>query len=238
MSLEFNFSKEHVQSEIENGEYISSEATVLLAGPSRFDRYVRGVAGAQSLFPIGLVGQIRIGQEKPIERLYEIGSKRAYFIPGRFRGTLDMARTMFYGPSLMRLLYAAAPTSSVWGTALTASGRPVATSPEYAKLFGPATEFNKFSEPGTGGTPAEATAGNENRDSWMSLISEVFNVPFGMALLMKDSKNRSYGSAYLEDCYLDSHRIDVSIQSVVMTESVTGVFDRVVPCQLSGGVLG
>ena len=120
---DFNFTSEHVQKEIENGEYISTESTVLLAGPSQLT-FTEGIneqgSAKYPLFPIGLVGSFSFDQTRDVNRLYEVGSKRAYFIPNRLRGDFTMARTLFYGPSLMRLLYALAPieTAGKWGNKL------------------------------------------------------------------------------------------------------------------------
>ena len=227
---DFNFTSEHVQKEIENGEYISTESTVLLAGPSQLT-FTEGIneqgSAKYPLFPIGLVGSFSFDQTRDVNRLYEVGSKRAYFIPNRLRGDFTMARTLFYGPSLMRLLYALAPieTAGKWGNKLKDNENNTPRSPKYEALF--AQDQTRIIEPGSGGLTAE----NQNRDFWMNLMSELFNVPFGLAVYFRDSKNRGYAAMYMEDAYIQNHRFSVETSTVFLSEAVQGTFDRLSPFQ-------
>lgn len=226
---DFNFTSEHVQKEIENGEYISTESTILLAGPSQLNYVLSKNESGQSkvpLFPIGLIGSIVFEQNRQIDRLYEIGSKRAYFIPNRLRGDYRMTRTLFYGPSLLRLLYALAPVKSSYGRKLKDNENTTPISDDYNKLFGDTT---RFVAPGTTGLESQ-----ENRDFWINMMSELFNIPFGMGIIFKDSKQRSYAAMYMEDAYVQSHSVEASIQNVFLAESISGTFDRLTPFHVPG----
>jgi hypothetical protein len=230
--LDWNWAGEHVQSEVKNGEYLSSESTLLLAGPSRFVHLNTAGGLTNSIVPLGLISNMSMSQQRGVQRLYEIGSKRAYFVPGRMFANFNMGRIMFYGPSLMRMLYALAPVGAnselgPFGAPLaTGAGQPQ-TPPEYAALF-PNTVL--ASAPGFGGTGT----GNdtENRDFFINLASELFNVPFGLIVVYKDTRNRPYGAVYLEECYLETHSMGLDSGSIVIGEQVSGLFDTVTPIQL------
>jgi hypothetical protein len=231
--VNWQWQSENVQAEVKNGEYISAESALILAGPSRLSMLSTdgGVDTTNSLIPIGLIQGFGSSQNRQVQRLFEIGSKRAYFVPGRMFANFTIARIMFYGPSLMRLLYGLAPSEVVdpFTTGLNtdpdSSGNFVSELPEYSALFG----GSLVNAPGYGGSSTE----NENRDVWMNLASELFNVPFGMCLLMKDTRDQPYGAVYMEDCYLETHNMSIDAGNVVIAENVSGQFDRLEPIQLN-----
>ena len=110
--VNWSWASEHVQNEITNGEYVSSESTLVLAGPSRLSMLsgsLESSSSSNSLIPLGLIQNVGITQQRQLNRLFEIGSKRAYFVPGRLFSNFTIGRILFYGPSLLRLLYALAP---------------------------------------------------------------------------------------------------------------------------------
>lgn len=232
--LDWNWAGENVQTEIKNGEYLSSESTLILAGPSRFT-HLNSAGGLTSnaIIPLGLVENFSVGQSRQVGRLFEIGSKRAYFVPGRMFANFNMGRVMFYGPSLMRMLYALAPVGpgkklGPFGSELNKdpddSNQPGVTIPsEYEKLY---QNTPLQAAPGYGG------AEESNRDFYINLASELFNVPFGLILVFKDTRNRPYGAIYLEDCFIEGHNLGLNANSVVISEAVTGQFDSVTPIQL------
>jgi len=236
--VNWSWASEHVQTEITNGEYVSSESTLVLAGPSRLSMLSGDASGnlstTNSVIPLGLIQNIGITQQRQLSRLFEIGSKRAYFVPGRLFSNFTIGRILFYGPSLLRLLYALAPLNdSQLGTVGTdlnvdpdSQGDPISIPTDYADLF---QSGQLQLKPGYGGTIGEA----QNRDFFINLASELFNVPFGMILVFKDTRNRPYGAAFLEDCYIETHQMGVDANAVVIGESATGQFDSVAPIQLA-----
>lgn len=239
--LNWNWTNEHVQTEIKNGEYVSSESTLVLAGPARMDMLTPAnsalvdFSATNSLIPIGLIQGIQVAQNRQLSRLFEIGSKRSYMVPGRMFANFTVSRFLFYGPSLMRLLYALAPIGpgqklGEFGTELLIDpdeqGQPISFLDTYNDLF---PNKNLDVAPGWGGSVGEGG----NRDFFVNLTSELFNVPFGMALVFKDTRDRPYGAMYLEDCYIETHNMMVDASTVVMTENVSGQFDRISPIQLS-----
>lgn len=163
--------------------------------------------------------------------MFEIGSKRSYFIPGRMFAQFSASRMLFYGPSLMRMLYALAPQRLIatLGTPLNidpdSNGQGVAEVPEYSDLF----QFDALQNiPGYGGTSNE-----NNRDFYINLTSELFQIPFGLCIMLKTAQDKPYGATYLEDCYIETHQLGIDSGNVVIAESVNGQFDRMVPVQLA-----
>jgi hypothetical protein len=237
--LDWNWSGEHVQAEIQNGEYLSSESTLVLAGPSNFT-HLNSAGGLTSnaIVPLGLIQNISVSQNRQVQRIFEIGSKKAYFVPGKNFANFNIGRVMFFGPSLMRMLYALAPIDAQVGAGqgLGPFGQQIGKDPDdptqegitipaaYRDLFAKSVLTNA---PGFGGLPNQA-----NRDFYINLASELFNVPFGMILVFKDTRNRPYGATYLEDCFIESHQFSVDANSVVIAEAVSGQFGSIVPVQL------
>ena len=235
--LNWNWAAEHVQAELVNGEYISAESTLLLAGPARLEYLVGSntspTAAKSALYPIGLVQNFMMAQNRFLTRLFEIGSKRAYFVTGRLAANFQVNRVMFFGPSLMRLLYSLAPAKQGFGGnefKFAREGSPgsglrsanLVTPPLYESLFP-----DKYLL-----TPGYGAAGEDNRDFFINLASDLFQIPFGISVIFKDAKNRPYGACYLQDCYIEAHSMGVDANNVVIAEGVNGQFDQVAPVQL------
>lgn len=235
--VNWRFASENVQSEIVNGQFVSSESTLVLGGPSRLAHLAAGAGatldavGVQTtMFPIGLLQNISMAQNRQVNRMFEVGSKRAYFIPGRLFANFSISRILFFGPSLLRMLYAVAPYRELGaGKPFRVEGREVTTPADYARLFGDsANQRALMATPGYG----DAKSGAANRDFFVNLASDLFNVPMGLCLLLKDPKNRPYGAMYLEDCYIEAHSMGVDSNNIVIAEQVSGQVGQVAPVQL------
>ncbi len=228
----WDWASQHVQVELENGEYVSAESTLILVGPSKLSMVSKAAdEAATQLYPVGLMQNIQIAQNRQVARLFEIGSKRSYFVPGRLFANFQMNRILFYGPSLMRLLYAMAPTHGhgqplKFDQPVGASSRQFnvpGRNPAYEALFPSADDGYNLS-PGEGAADTK-----DNRDFWINLASEVFNVPTGMMLLFKDARQRPYGGFYMEECMIEAHSLGVDSNNIVLAEGVNGQFDLVRP---------
>jgi len=233
----WQFASENVQTEITNGEYVSSESTLILGGPARLSQLqtaegAPGIAAQTSMFPIGLVDSINVQQNKGVQRLFEIGSKRAYFVPGRLIATMNISRVLFFGPSLLRMLYAVAPVADIgngYGQPFQVNGQNAATPPAYAAMYGATAGARRVvSAPGYGAT----SAAEQNRDFYINLSSELFSIPVGLCIILKDPKNNPYGAMYLEDVYISSHGFGISANNIIIAESVSAEFNQVAPVQL------
>ena len=236
--LEWNYAQNHVQAELTNGEYVSAESTLILAGPSRLEHIVTTNAVQSnseiksSLYPIGIVQNFMMAQNRFLTRLFEIGSKRAYLIPGKLAANFQLNRIKFYGPSLLRMAYALAPYRDGFGgntLQFVREGQSgvqdagLITPPKYAAMF----PDKYLITPGYGGNQGE-----DNRDFFINLASDLFQIPFGLAVIFKDAKNRPYGAFYLQDCMFEAHSMGVDANNVVLAEGANGQFDYAAPVQL------
>lgn len=190
-----------------------------------------GIYGSSnSLIPIGVVQNMSLTSSRSVMKLFEIGSMRSYQIPGRLMNQLTMTRLLMYGPSLLRVLYAQAPERLVGllGTPLNvdpdSSGRGVAPLASYDALYPQGTLRGI---PGYGGL-----AGENNRDLWVNIHSEIFQIPIGLAVIHKGANDAAYGGYYIEDFMIESHQMGFDSGSTVMSEAVSGIFDRLEPIQL------
>lgn len=91
-----------------------------------------------------------------------------------------------------------------------------------AKLDG----FNEF-EP--------ATSKNYT-DGIFNMDSELFLVPFGIAVAFRDKSGGNLGSFYIESCMISSYSIGVAAGQNMVMENVNGSADRIFPIDLSADV--
>ena len=81
--------------------FVSSESVILAAGMPT----LAAQGDLTELVPIGLVENANIQQNKALQQLFEVGSRRPFFIPGRHQIQASLSRVMFNGPSLLKALY-------------------------------------------------------------------------------------------------------------------------------------
>ena len=120
----WNFRTQHVQRELEAQDFINSSTVLIAAGPPRIvsPGLLTGVSQSQAqrfqatyLFPIGIVENVTIVSNRQLQILFEIGSKRQFYVPGRVVPQISLARTLFDGPNLLRALYAFYPANRLPG---------------------------------------------------------------------------------------------------------------------------
>jgi len=246
--IDWSWASEHVQTEVVNGEYLSSETALVMAGPPRLSQVnananlggrANAAAGslneiasqATILFPVGLISDFTLQQARNIRPVFEIGSVRRYLIPEKISTTLRLSRVKFFGPSLMRVLYAYYPSEL-----LNDLGGTFATAIKAAAINVP--NIDPGEEPGYGApdtTPVGSNFGQDpdaadgplnNQDWWINLQSVVFRQPLGLCLYMKSSQDQSYGAAYMEECYISRHGFQISSEQVME-------MDRIRPIRLT-----
>ena len=217
----WDFQSFHVQHELSGGDFINAASTLIAAGPpnvrfagdaSAFRDNVQVQELNAYAYPIGVLESFGMGQNKQLQRLFEIGSKRSYFNPGRNIGRLNLARTLYHGPSLLRVLYAYYPASKIH--------------PTVASLLASAS----------GARGAESTPIVDNlpgfADFFINLDSDLFDQPFGLFVLLLDSDGSPYGAVYLEQCYIENHQWSINSSSVLIAEGVTVQFDQIIPVDM------
>lgn len=201
-----------------DGKFISGAYTGIFAGPPR----LASIGGALSLgasltspdtasqivYPIGITQNVNLSQNKSHSKIYELGSDRSYWISGRAMGQLGLSRTLYHGPSLLRVLYA------------------------YYQDELPSTVIpSLFPNVGAGAMPnphnVVTPPGFEN--FYCNLASDLFNQPFGILVVVKDSNRDTYGAFYVEACVIPNHSWATDAQGVIVQESVGIQYEQLIP---------
>jgi hypothetical protein len=235
----------HVEDRLKQGEYISAETVLIAAGPPRFEQVSFAGAGASptnqgqtapaaveagAVYPIGLIENFGLSQNKQLQRLFEIGSKRSYFVPGRNIASFSLGRVLFWGPSIMRVMYAYYPNSKI----LLANG---ANGEEESNQDGIYVAGKEGDYPDIVNAPGTVMGNDPKRKAsfYVNLASDLFNQPLGLMVYMKDVRDQVFSAFYLEDCYIQAHQLNINASSVLVAEGVSGQCDTVVPVDISAG---
>lgn len=250
----WDYENSHVQTrnEINEGRFISSEQVLVVAGPPRLkDTSRTGASGdglqvlsasdlgsgqnAETLFPVGTVEVATISQQKQLQKVFEIGSKRSYFLPGNHFGNLSLQRILVHGPNLARVAYAYYSTSRI---------KPIG--PSYG---GMTTLTNNTTEENMQKVAAAVMSGlgseiddimpeiktNPGFNSqYYNLSSSLFDQPMGWGFILCDSRKRIVAGFYLECCMTASHNITIQANSTMIMEGMNFQFDRIAPINVVG----
>lgn len=90
-----------------------------------------------------------------------------------------------------------------------------------------------FGEP-----PVSTPGGSADEQFWLNLDSELFYIPFGMAVLFRSVSHDAVGAFYMELCMLNSWSTAFAAGQNLIMESVSGMADRVRPILPSSFVGG
>lgn len=235
-----------VQGGLREGNFINSQFALICAGPP-FMRNLSssigtvptgsGKSGVSNLavYPIGLVQSMSLGQSKNFSRFFEIGSDRAYFISGRSVGQMSLGRVLYHGPNLLRALMAYYDTSAD-ETANAYKVKSLFDTTGQASPFGvPPFSNADLKEPTAGGQKklhsVKVPPGYEN--FFMNLASDLFSQPMGLLFILKDNNETTYGAFYLEQCYIPSHQFGFESQGLIVQESCSIQYERLVPIRMA-----
>lgn len=247
----WDYSRSHVQRELQSGQFINSASTVIAAGPptlaggrsqlrasggtaSQLTGAVVQTAGGITSFatsrgalayPIGVIENLSWQQNRQLQRLFEIGSKRSYFVVGRNVGALSIARTLFYGPSLMRALYAYISPDRL----------PENVRRTVSVLLQNADRDLALDQTLTSGDRISQSPGFA--DFFGNLDSELFDLPMGILLYMLDAQKRPYGAIYLEEAHINSHNMNISASNSIIAEGVTIQYDTAIPLDVGAAAV-
>jgi hypothetical protein len=192
------------------GQFMTPEATLIAAGPARLED-LSGAALEKLVIPIAITDNVSVNQNKMLQQIFEVGSRRSYFVSGHTTGTVALARPMFNGPSLMRVLTGA--TQDTEGLDNDAGMDVI-----------------------SGGDPAGRQFNDETEATfYINLQAEIFDRPTGLMVYMIDQRNVPYGAFYIEDCNINAHGFGVASQAMTVVENVSMMFDRVVPVAVTAG---
>jgi len=209
----------HVQGGMSDGRFVNASYCLLASGPPR----LANIGGSSFLaaalssgsqaqdqiaYPMGVVQNFNISHNMQLARIFEIGSQRSYWIPGRTVGQMGLSRVMYHGPSLLRTLYA-----------------------YYQDLIPPTLVQPVFSNLGaaTVENPHDVRIPPGYENVFLNLASDLFTQPIGMLMMMKDSNEDTLGAVYLESCMIPNHSLGTDANSVVVQETASVQFERAVP---------
>lgn len=231
----WDFSNFHVQAELKGGQFVSAETSLIASGPPELQSVGTGGAGTATgvgtVYPIGLVENAGVSQSKQLQRVFEIGSSRSYFIPGRVIGSLSLGRIFYYGPSLLRVMYAYYRNTSNNISIGTRAEDASVTLPDGGTAPDPLARLLA-----SGGDTFHALRQSPGEDYFfVNLASDLFNQPTGMAFYFKDANYNSVGAFYLENLFIQGHQFSISSGSVLVMEGASAQWDRCVPIKLITG---
>lgn len=203
---DWEFKEAHVEPDVlnDNENFVSSESIIICAGPSFVDENT-DLAG--QLYPIGILESAAVVQNKQIQQLFEIGSRKPYMIPGRTRVQIGLSRVIFNGDSLLAAMY-------------------------YGKFGGTLPE-RKASEDSPGHASDYPATGEGH--FYLNLASSFFNKPFGLALIIHDSEDDQTAMILLQNCMVQSHQMNIGANQTIVMENVNIIADSVQPIIVSTG---
>ena len=199
--------------DFDNENFITSESIVICSCEAT-------ATGTTKMIPIGLLEQAVVAQNRQTQELFEIGSRESFFIPGRSYVQMTLARVMFNGPSLLKVVSARGNPNSL---------------PSSTVLHGnPANPW-----PAAGNEDTNESMLDEAETGWdadygnfvINLASDFFNRPIGLGVLIRDSENDAYGGFVLQNCYVQSHQFSVAGQQTVIMENAQIRASRLFPIQ-------
>jgi len=198
---------EETPSTISINDIVEAGTVLIAAGPADLTKAsVLGDEGGIRIVPIGLVETAQISMNKPLSRIFEIGSKLSYIIPGRTVGGISLSRVFFDGPSLLKAIYMGEVKADY------ASDKK-----KYTKFQSTAVDkYQGFQHIGSGNIA-------------MNLASSFFDQPVGLAFLFRDQQDETVGQIYFEGCRVSTYNIGINAQMNVLTEAISMEFVRCRP---------
>lgn len=227
-TINWNWETQHVDQSYSNRgqskdvsvyDIIESGTVLIAAGPASLtsasiSKNASGQMTGYRLVPIGLVETATVAMSKPLSRIFEIGSKLSYIIPGRTIGQIALARVMFDGPSLLKVLYQGEVNSDYTDE----KTRKVA---RFASDNGSGNEARSFAPIGSGNIAT-------------NLASSFFDQPIGLGFFFKDRSDEMVSQIYFEGCRVSTHNLGIAANMNVLTESVSMEFVQCVPIITAG----
>jgi hypothetical protein len=215
-----------VQRNLRDGEFLNASFALLAAGPPRLAQLgiplnAQPGAAAKGLAeiarPIGLVQNFAISHNRSYSRIFEIGSDRSMWIPGRGVGQATLGRVLYHSWSLLRVLYSwyddQAPPHKI------------------DQLF----PFETAGVASIVPHNVKVPAGYDN--FFINLASDLFTQPIGLLFIIQDNNEKGYASFYLESCQIPNHSLATDAQGLIFQESAAIQFERALAVKVSGAEL-
>jgi len=202
-------------------DIVESGTVLICAAPASLSSVVGNTTGGIGglnpgvrIVPIGMVEQASVAQSKPLSRIFEIGSKLSYIIPGRTVGQIALARVLFDGPSLLKCLY----QGEVKTDEQLSTGQK-----KVEFMSGGKSPLTGFQPIGSGQLA-------------MNLASTFFDQKTGLVFFFRDRQSDGVATMYFEGCQVSTHSLGIAAGMNVITESVSMEFVRAVPVIVAAAI--
>ena len=193
-------------------DIVESGTVLIAAGPA--DISASSTSESFRIVPIGLIENASIAMSKPLSRIFEIGSKLSYIIPGRTVGQIALARVLFDGPSLLKVMYQGEVAYDEY-----LGGNDVKS-----------VAFNSCGKVDESGARIAKEVQNIGSGQIaMNLASSFFEQPVGLVFYFKDQESDQVGQMYFEGCRIGSYNMGISANMNVLTESISMEFTQCTP---------
>jgi len=191
--------------------FISADSTLIAAGPPKLGQNY-------TLYPIGLLENWGMNEQRQLQRIFEIGSSLSYFVVGRAIGALTLGSVFFNGPSLLSALYGVfdikIPGATINALVSNPAGTIEVKNSPGVKLRGEGGDYRGFGP--------------------VTLFSDLFRKKaIGLAIYHKDSAGNMIGGLYFERCHIAGRQFATSAGAVVLAEGVAVEYERSVPIELA-----
>lgn len=226
----WDWQNRHVQRNLDQGNFISGKHILLCFGPPRLlqvgensfaatgtvpgtDDVAQINQNSQLAFPVGITDSFTLRSDKQWRRIFEIGSDRAYMLPGHASYVGSLARVLYNGPSLLKCSYA------FYGDRFNSTAKFDAEEP---KVKADAAKYmpEVWEAPGHG-------------DLFFNLASDLFDMTFGILAIFQDNKHNTVGSIYMEECAINGHSLNFDANSPLIVEGTSFTPNRVVPVHVN-----
>ena len=196
---EWSFQQNYVERLMDNASFTAAHPnnTLVLAGPARKPKSGDGGGGdfADVMTPVGMMQQMQIGHQRPVQPMLAIGSGRNFFLAGKGQVTFSIGRLMVNGRNLFRVLYTQAVQNKL--------------------------NITNFGDP--------PVAVQNEEQAFLNLDSELFYIPFGLAVLFRSVMHDTVMGFYLELCMLNSWSTNFAAGQNAIMENTSGMADRLRP---------
>lgn len=201
--------KKHVERAAFPDSISSPDSTLVLAGPATYEEIApittQQITGEQELLsPIGFVNEMAFQEGANIVRLGEIGSRMPRFVSDRTAASGTISRAMFNASTLAYVLYQNALKST--------------SKRDADNLYDPVLKS----------LDSSAVQLRFKTGIW----SDMFRIPFGMAVCFRTIGNDFLASAFLEQCYINDYQSGHSVGQAIILENISFTFERVRPVKI------
>jgi hypothetical protein len=142
---------------------------------------------------------------------------------------MNIGRTFFFGPSLLRVMYAYYRHNR---NNINIGTQPPGTERDFGDGFtflDPEAALIDGADPGN---LHELRRSPGEDYFFVDLASDLFNQPTGLAIYFKDANFFSVGAMYLQETYIQGHQMSISSGSVLIMEGVSAQFEKIVPIKV------